>query len=68
MAPLSFWGCVVKPGKTPTTLKRAQEFASVIIKQVRLPPPPPLRPRPCDGAQRVARAHLNRKVLSWRRP
>jgi hypothetical protein len=68
MAPLSFWGCVVKPGKTPTTLKRAQEFASVIIKQVRLPPPPPLWPRPCDGAQRVARAHLNRKLLSWRRP
>ncbi|KOO23592.1 hypothetical protein Ctob_002754 [Chrysochromulina tobinii] len=38
MAPLSFWGCVVKPGKTPTTLKRAQEFASVIIKQAALAP------------------------------
>jgi hypothetical protein len=32
---LSFWGVVIKPGKTPTPLKRQNVDASVVLKQVR---------------------------------
>ena len=35
MSSMSFWGCVVKPGKAPTKLKRDPEDASIVLKQVR---------------------------------
>lgn len=34
MPQLSFWGCVINPGKQPTPLRRTNEDASVVIKQV----------------------------------
>ena len=37
MASMSFWGCVVKPGKMSTKLMRDPEDVSVVLKQVRAP-------------------------------
>ena len=37
MAGMSFWGCVVKPGKAPTKLVRNPEDSSIVLKQVSHP-------------------------------